>query len=127
MEQEEHLARVRYDRLQQDQTMSLDGTVVQTNNGQWHQQQQEPEPYMTSGYEELMRREQERQSLEARPREVYNHFGNSVGGPSYSRATDPVYMGPDCTRQQQQVDMATQYGAYDQFRGVGEADAMDVM
>lgn len=123
LEQEEHLARVRYEK-QQDQTMSLDGTVVQSSNGHWHQQ---PEPYMTSGYEELMRREQERQEremLEARARDNSINYGNSA---TYVQATDPVYMGPDYTRQQQQLDMASQYGAFEHFRGADEVSAMDMM
>lgn len=127
LEQEENMARVRYERSQQQQTTSLDGTTVQIDNGRWHQQDQESEPYMNSGYEEIMRREQERESLEAQFRDNFNHFDSSHSGPSYSRATDPVYMGPDFTRQQQQMEMATQYGTYDHFRGAGEVDIMDVM
>lgn len=109
VEHEEQLAQIRYERQQQQQqTMSLDGTPVQTANGQWHSQSAlESEPYMASGYEELMRRERKRQG--------------------YSPSTDPVYLGPDYARQQQQMDMATQYGAFEQFRGSGQMDAMDVM
>jgi hypothetical protein len=114
VEQEENLARLRYERQQQQQqpqqqqTMSLDGTPVQVGNGEWHQHAAtESEPYMASGYEELMRRERERQS--------------------YTPATDPVYLGPDYSRQQQQIDMATQYGAFEQLRGAGRMDTMDVM
>lgn len=110
VEQEENLARMRYERQQQQQqqTMSLDGTPVQVANGQWHQQPApESEPYMASGYEELMRRERERQT--------------------YTRATDPVYLGPDYSRHQQQIDMASQYGAFEQLRGAGQMDTMDVM
>ena len=110
---EEHLARARYERLQLGQTVSLDGTVVQTSNGQWHQQS-EPEPYMSTGYEELMRRERER--------EARNNMQQA-----YNQATDPVFMGPDYAREQQQMDMASQYGAFEHFRGAGQADAMDVM
>lgn len=122
VEQEEHLAKQRYDR-EQEQTMSLDGTAVQTADGTWAAQRStsDSEPYMTSGYEELMRREQQRQ---AEPRAVYNHFGNAVGSRNYSTATDPVFMGPDSVRQQEQMSMATQYGAFEQFRS---GDAMDVM
>jgi hypothetical protein len=35
-------------------------------------------------------------------------------------------MGPDFARQQQMMEMATQYGAYQGFRAQ-EADSMDVM
>lgn len=105
VEQEEQLARMRYER-QQQQTTSLEGTPVQAPNGQWNQQSApDSEPYMTSGYEELMRRERERQA--------------------YTPATDPVYLGPDYSHQQ--MDMATQYGAFEQFRGSGQMDTMDVM
>ena len=121
VEHEEQLAHMRYERQQQqqqqqqqEQTMSLDGTPVQTASGQWHHQPvPESEPYMMSGYEELMRRERERQG--------------------YTPSTDPVYLGADYTRQQQQqqqqqqMEMATQYGAFDQFRGSGQMDTMDVM
>lgn len=113
LDQEEQLAHARYERSQLQQAVSLDGTVVQTSNGQWHQQPApEPEPYMSSGYEELMRREQER---EERKRQQYN------------KATDPVYRGPDFAREQQQMEMASQYGAFEQFRVAGQVDAMDVM
>jgi hypothetical protein len=110
--QEEHLARARYESLQMGQAVSLDGTVVQTSNGQWHQEQ-ESEPYMSTGYEELMRREREREAREKMR--------------AYSQATDPVFMGPDYARQQQQMEMASQYGAFEHYRGAGQADAMDVM
>lgn len=109
VEQEEQLAQVRYERQQQEQGMSLDGTMVQNPNGQW-QQQQDCEPYMTSGYEELMRREREKQQASQ----------------AYTPATDPVYMGSDYAREQQQMQMASQYGAFEHFRGT-PMDAMDVM
>jgi hypothetical protein len=128
MEQEEQLAQIRYERLQhgQDQTMSLDGTTVQTNDGRW-QQNAESEPYMTSGYEELMRREQERLDREKQEKNHQQTFG-SFGGSSYSPATDPVYMGADYTRdQQQRMAMATQYGNFEQKHGFGDMDSMDVM
>ncbi|WXC54668.1 hypothetical protein SNK03_000659 [Fusarium graminearum] len=119
VENEEQLARIRYDRLsQQHQVMSLDGTQVQTNDGRWvSQQEPEMEPYMASGYEELMRREQEREARDSQPRSTYG---------LYSHATDPVYMGPDYAREQQLLAMASQYGACHGFRAP-EMDTMDVM
>jgi hypothetical protein len=112
VEQEEQLARLRYERTQQQQVMSLDGTSVQSASGQWRPQSDpESEPYMASGYEELMRREQEMQ------------FANHA----YTQATDPVYMGPDYAREQQQLNMATGYGAFERLRGMGSGDMMDVM
>ncbi|KAH7328623.1 hypothetical protein B0I35DRAFT_23070 [Stachybotrys elegans] len=126
VEQEEQLAQMRYERQQQNQVMSLDGTPVQTNDGRW-QHSSDSEPYMLSGYEELMRREQERQERESRPRQAYSHFGSAVGGSCYSAATDPVYRGPDCNRDQQQMAMANQYGAFEQQRSAGPSDSMDMM
>ncbi|KAI1058655.1 hypothetical protein LB506_000467 [Fusarium annulatum] len=119
VEHEEQLARLRYERLnQQQQVMSLDGTQVQAVDGRWvRNSEPEVEPYMTSGYEELMRREREREARDSQPRSTYG---------LYSHATDPVYMGPDYAREQQLLEMATQYGAYQGFRAP-EVDTMDVM
>lgn len=100
VEQEEQLARARYERSQMDH-----GNIVQDS-----------EPYMTAGYEDIMRQGQD----------AYSSFG-SAAGPNYQRAMDPVYLGPDYARQQQMMDMASQYGAFEQFRENGPADAMDVM
>lgn len=118
VEHEESLARLRYEREQAQTSATL-----QTSDGTWAPQRSvsDSEPYMASGYEELMRREQQREN---QPRAVYNHFGNAIGKGNYSTATDPVFMGPDTVRQQEQMSMATQYGAFEQFRS---ADAMDVM
>lgn len=123
VEQEEQLAQMRYERAaqqqqQQHQVMSLDGTVVQGGDGRWNQSSDnDTEPYMLSGYEELMRRESQRQELENRQRDSHSHFAST---PAYTPATDPVYMGADYLRQQQQMQMATQYGAFQQ-------DTMDFM
>ncbi|PHH64529.1 hypothetical protein CDD81_4308 [Ophiocordyceps australis] len=132
VENEEQLAKLRFDNQQQDQTMSLDGTPVQMSNGSWSQSpasasSSEPEPYMLSGYQELMRRENERRAMENRSTSSYSHFGTAIGGPSYNPATDPVFLGPDAARQQQQMDMATQYGAFQHLHATSEMDAMDVM
>lgn len=122
VEQEEQLARLRYESLQQEasqQEMAVQNTTVQTSEGQWHQHQ-ESEPYMTSGYEELMRREQERNA-----REAHSCYSQAIYGPTYSHAMDPVYQGPDFIREQQQMEMAAQYGTFQQMYGPGES--MDVM
>ena len=127
MEQEEQLARIRYERQNQNQNqvMSLDGTAVQSGDGKWIQSDEtDSEPYMASGYEELMRRDYERQQEQAR--NAHTSCGTSITAPSYTHATDPIYMGPDFVRQQQQLDMANQYGAFQHFRA-NEAEAMDVM
>ncbi|KAG6007167.1 hypothetical protein E4U21_006270 [Claviceps maximensis] len=115
VDQEEQMARLRYER-HQNITMSLDGTSVQAAGGQWTQQNEVPhsEPYMSSGYEELMRREHERQSNEHKSRDVYTPFGSAVGGCHSSKATDPVYRGCFPTGQQQQqrqLEMSSHYGA----------------
>lgn len=123
LEHEEHLARMRYQQQQQHQTMSLDGTPVQTADGRWAHQLADTEPYMVSGYEELMRRENERNAANMMPRSVYCHFGTAIGGPSYRPATDPAYLGPDHAREQTQIHMATQYGEFEQ--SCGDVDAMD--
>ncbi|KAM0332058.1 hypothetical protein ACHAQA_002327 [Verticillium albo-atrum] len=139
VEQEELWARLRYERLaeaeRQNGVMSLDGTQVQTQgpDSRWLAPSisQNVEPYMMSGYEELMRRENDRQAQQTK--EVYSPYGTSVGG--YSQATDPVYKstGQEWSRQQQQqlqMQMENQYGSYQQqqFGGpAGNAEAMDVM
>ncbi|KAG6036532.1 hypothetical protein E4U41_005616 [Claviceps citrina] len=130
VDQEEQLARLRYQR-QQNNTLSLDGTpVLQTAGGAWNRQNEAPdtEPYMSSGYEELMRREYERQSNNNKSRDVCSHFGSAIGGCHYSRAIDPVYKGYGLQAEQQaQLEMASQYGAFDQFRGTTmEVDVMDM-
>lgn len=129
LDHEEYLARFRFERAQKAQAMSLDGTPVQVNDGRWHQQGRwESEPYMSSGYQELMRREEERERQKEESRLMDQKQGGSHAGPqNYTHATDPVYMGPDQARQQQQVDMASQYGSFEQTRSYGELEAMDVL
>ncbi|KAF6806200.1 hypothetical protein CSOJ01_08987 [Colletotrichum sojae] len=148
LEQEEHLARLRYERMeaeaqqQQNVVMSLDGTQVQANDGRWlaNSIAQHVEPYMMSGYEEMMRRDaerererelqREREQAEFRNSGNYSHYGSVVGS-SYKPATDPVYkgLGDDWAREQQmQMQMENQYGAFQQFgRPVGNVDAMDFL
>jgi hypothetical protein len=138
MEQEEILAKTRCEQKlrgeqlqkQQDVVMSLDGTPVtpiQAYDGRWvhlhptHYM----EPYMASGYEEMARREYEESARRAyqeamrRPKDVYQHFGTAVGGPTYKPATDPVYQttdhGLDWATQQKQA-MENQYGVFSQIR-----------
>jgi hypothetical protein len=130
VEHEEQLAQLRYERQQQNQMYSLDGTPVQSGDGRWQQSSSDSEPYMLSGYEELMRREREKEASQSQPRNTYSPFGTAVGH-QYSAATDPVYMGPDSNRlqqqqqQQQQMSMANQYGVFQQQRDSG--DSMDMM
>jgi hypothetical protein len=135
VEQEEHLAHMRYERAQQhelqqqqqqqqqQQAMPLDSAAYQTGDGRWvdSPDNSDTEPYMLSGYEEMMRRENQRQ-LQNRFQDVHSHF---TPQPAYTPATDPVYMGADYARQQQMLDMASQYGNYQQFGG--QSESMDVM
>lgn len=125
LEQEEHLARVRYQREQQIQEQqaaaAAEPAMEQIASGHWTQP--ESEPYMMSGYEELMRRENERNTTDRRVADAYCHYA-SGGVVTYNKAVDPIYLGPDFVREQQQMEMASQYGAFEQLRG---ADAMDVM
>lgn len=133
LEQEELWARLRYEQAMsaqqpQDMTMGLDGTQVQSSDSRWLSSSQGAEPYMMSGYEELMRREQEREAAE-RPKESFSPYGSSVGQ-RYSHATDPVYR--DTTSgwsAQEQMQMENQYGAFqqNQFGPSGKAEAMEIM
>lgn len=103
--------------------MTLDSAPHQTGDGRWvdSPETSDTEPYMLSGYEELMRRENQRQ-LQNRFQDVHSHFTPQS---AYTPATDPVYMSADLARQQQMLDMASQYGNYQQFGG--HSDAMDVI
>lgn len=100
---------------QQKEAMSLDGTSVataqpqQADNGRWLPHEHS-EPYMMSGYQELMRREADRE----RER--------------YTPATDPVYRGGGAA-QSYQMQLENQYGAFEHFRGgqAGTADAMEIL
>ncbi|KAH8891866.1 hypothetical protein GQ53DRAFT_648089 [Thozetella sp. PMI_491] len=143
VEQEEILAKMRYEQQQAEQqrreqeqvveaTMSLDGTPltpIQAGDGRWIQTIQPHtymEPYMASGYEELARREYEesvRRAFEEeamqRSKETYQPLGSAVGAPTYKPATDPVYQTTNMGlhfQEQQQMMMEDQYGRMMQFR-----------
>lgn len=132
-EQEEAMARLRYERQMLEErmsrihdqqmdsaedTMSDDSmaplTPIQGGDGRWSGHTQSAEPYMSSGYEMLAAREYEQSTGPSK--DIYSHFGTSVGGPKYNSATDPVYKsgGDWHTQQQQQQAMENQYGAYEQ-------------
>ncbi|KAH7368342.1 hypothetical protein B0T11DRAFT_276859 [Plectosphaerella cucumerina] len=132
LEQEELWASMRYERLlkvqTQETTISLDGTQVQSSDSCWLSTSP-AEPYMMSGYEELMRREEERQAAAKRAKESYSPYGSSVGH-RYSHSTDPVYMNtPSGWSAQQQMQMENQYGSFqqNQFGPSGNAEAMEIM
>ena len=110
VEQEETLARMRYERkLQEEQAgsvMSLDGTPVatpmQAGDGRWIQSQHYMEPYMAAGYGDY---------TPAQPRVADVHLGGRL---SYNPATDPVYQnsnnGIDWAEQRRTMEMENQYG-----------------
>jgi hypothetical protein len=137
-EQEESMAKMRYERQmleerasrtgpQEDHVLHYDDmmsdgeqsnaplTPIQGGDGRWSGAENAPEPYMSSGYEMLAQKEYELSSKQ-QTKDIYSHFGTAIGGPSY-QATDPVYnqVWVDHT-QQQQMAMENQYGAYAQQR-----------
>lgn len=130
IEQEEALAKMRYDqqRQQDDQIMSLDGTPltpIQAGDGRWiaTQDQHYMEPYMASGFEDMARREYEESARRAhaeameRPKDVYQNSDAAVGAPIYNHATDPAYKTTTATFDwTQQAHMANQYGTMMQLR-----------
>jgi len=141
LEQEEQLAKLRYERLeaekqqqQQNAVMSLDGTPVQSDDSRWlaNSISHQVEPYMMSGYEEMMRREYEREQVDAPPSGNYSHCG-SVLSSGYKPATDPVYkgFGDDWAREQalqMQMQMENQYGAFQHYGGqAGNMEAMEIL
>jgi hypothetical protein len=110
LEQEESMAKLRYERQMLEERMSRSGgdvqvmesmedtmsdasttaplTPIQGGDGRW--QNQHAEPYMQSGYEALAARDYER-SAGGASKSTYSHFGSAVGGQAYNHATDPVY------------------------------------
>ena len=128
-QQEEAMARVRYERQQlldkqlsaqteSGDTMETSGslTPIQGGDRRWSGYQ---EPYMESGYAALAQREYE---LSAQPpsKDVYSHFGSSMGGRPYVRATDPVYKSVgDIHTFPNTEAMENQYGLYAQERSYG--------
>ena len=142
-EMEEYMARERYERTQMEEQlqasamaddMMSDGeqsesnaplTPIQGGDGRW---MSPPEPYMESGYEQLAQREyeasQRKQETQPESRDAYSLFGTSVGGPSYSKASDPVYASMGAigrgwearSLEEQQLAMAQQYGQHVQQR-----------
>lgn len=141
-EQEEAIAKLRYERqmleermsrtggdqgMEMDDTMSDESsttpmpmTPIQGGDGRWGSTHL-AEPYMSSGYEALAAREYERSAGPSK--DIYSHFGTAVGGPNYNHATDPVYNSiedihkyPKVSSEWQQQAMENQYGAFAQFQ-----------
>jgi hypothetical protein len=145
IEQEESMAKLRYERqiLQErlsanggDQSMDSDTMSDSSIAGPLTPVQgtveirgltTSVEPYMASGYEALAQREYE-QSAASHSKDIYSHFGNSVGAHTYyNRSTDPVYNIAQDTHkesnfhgdwqhqiEQRQMAMENQYGAFAQ-------------
>jgi hypothetical protein len=137
-EQEEAIAKLRYERQILEERMSRTGgdqsmdddtmsdessgmpmTPIQGGDGRWAGAHA-AEPYMTSGYEALAQREYEQSAQPSK--DVYSHFGSAVGGHTYNHATDPVYNSvedihkyPNVSSNLQQR-MEDQYGAYAQYQ-----------
>ena len=141
-EQEEAIAKLRYERkmleerlsrtggdqgMDTDDTMSDESsttpmpmTPIQGGDGRWSGLHV-AEPYMSSGYEALARREYEQSAGPSKG--IYSHFGTAVGEPVYNHATDPVYKSmedvhkyPNVNAEWQQQSMEDQYGAFAQFQ-----------
>jgi hypothetical protein len=145
IEQEEAMAKLRYERQILEERMSRTGgdqsmdsdtmsdssitgplTPVQGTDGRWGLAGPSVEPYMASGYEALAQREYEQSSV-PHSKDIYSHFGNSVGAHAYSHSTDPVYNTADDVHrdsnvggdwqhliEQRQIAMENQYGAFSQ-------------
>lgn len=134
MEQEEQLARMRYDQQQQEansMSMGMDCGASQSSDGRWDTG---AEPYMQSGYDYLMRREEQRsQPLADGAKDTYSHFGMSAGAPrdqagcSYSRATEPVY-GVENRYQSPAVNGHVSWEGVSRVHApAGTADAMEIL
>jgi len=144
-EQEEAIAKLRYERQMLEERMSRTGgdqgmdtddamsdessttpmTPIQGGDGRWSGL---AEPYMSSGYEALARREYEQSAGPSK--DTYSHLGTAVGGQSYNHATDPVYRSiedvhkyPNISDECRQQSMENQYGAFAQFQHNGGVSA----
>jgi hypothetical protein len=144
-QQEEAMAKLRYERQMLEERMSRAGgdmqsmdsdtmsdssttmpmTPIQGGDGRWSGNA--AEPYMASGYESLAQREYEASAGPSK--DTYSHFGTAVGGPTYNPATDPVYKSVEDIHRfpnvggdweslvhQRQMAMENQYGAFEQFQ-----------
>lgn len=149
-EQEEAMAVLRYERQMNEERMSRTGgdqamdsestmsdesivtpmpmTPIQGGDGRWSS----AEPYIASGYEILAHRDYERSAGPSK--DIYSHFGTTIGGPTYTPATDPVYntapeirtyesVGGDWSQlmEHRQQAMENQYGAFAQLQHNGGA------
>jgi hypothetical protein len=116
--QEEAMAKLRYERMeeqaQQEHIQQHQQQLEQsmgTNNLSTSPSLQAAEPYMTSGYEMMARREYEQSSQEEAPLKESS---------KYNQATDPVYnSGLWQKNVGSTMDMENQYGAYAYAREYG--------
>jgi hypothetical protein len=112
--QEEAMAKLRYQRMEEQsaQNQQQPQPEVSTSTLASSPSAQSAEPYMTSGYEMMARREYE-QSVQAED-------GPVKQSSSYNQATDPVYNGGLWQKNVGSVlDMENQYGAYAYIREYG--------
>jgi hypothetical protein len=107
--QEEAMAKLRFEKMEEQaaqQQREQANTTVATSPST-----QSAEPYMTSGYEMMARREYEKSAQEEAP------LKESI---KYNQATDPVYNGGLWQKNVGSVlDMENQYGAYAYAREYG--------
>lgn len=119
--QEESMAKLRYERLQADATQQHEQELEQSMTAN-HVDTSSPstaaaEPYMTSGYELMARREYE-QSAQASENALQESR-------KYNQATDPVYNGGLWQKNVGSVmDMENQYGAFAYAREYGMERSM---
>jgi hypothetical protein len=109
--QEEAMSKLRYERMEQESARQQLGQDTSINTLHTSPHTQSAEPYMTSGYEMMARREYEKSAqTETQPQ-------NSS---TYNKATDPVYNGGLWQKNVGSVlDMENQYGAYAYAREYG--------
>ncbi|TGO09177.1 hypothetical protein BTUL_0176g00120 [Botrytis tulipae] len=132
LEQEESMAKLRYERQMMEERMSRtqdssmdddtmsDGsshaplTPIQGGDARWNHVEH-VEPYMASGYEILAAREYEQSTGPSK--DIYSHFGSAVGGPQYKQSTDPVYNNVEAVHGYPNVEaMENQYGAFQNYQ-----------
>jgi len=129
LQQEEAMAKLRYEQQMLEERASRIGNVEPQ---QGSEDVMSDEPYMTSGYEALAQRDYNIQARQP-TKDVYSHFGTSVGGPTYKSATDPAYKniddihrypntGSEMSQQlEKQQEMENRYGAFQENYNYGYA------
>ncbi|MCJ1373470.1 hypothetical protein MMC20_004698 [Loxospora ochrophaea] len=123
MEQEEEMAKLRYESMMSRKQPEPEGIQMQEMWGQDPQSSLSPihenihrtaEPYIASGYEQLAQRDYDQQAEELGG-ETQAHFGSAVDEP-YNRALDPVHQSREWWHNfVGQQSMEHQYGMFDQL------------